>query len=161
MAAYSCETMSFRGIDETTLMTFLCAGTDHHCVALLQQATVSLNHIAFETRSIDSVMRGIGRLRENGFAVEWGVGRHGPGNNVFAYFLGPDGEIIEYTSEVMQVDDNYRVGKPSDWGFPPGRFDQWSVTAGPSAAYKEAQGKVPFAGDFFRPNPIDESGKNQ
>jgi catechol 2,3-dioxygenase-like lactoylglutathione lyase family enzyme len=152
MAAYYCEGMNFRVIDETKLMTFLCAGTDHHCIALMQHSTVSLNHIAFETANIDAVMRGIGRLRENGVPVEWGAGRHGPGNNVFAYFIGPGREIIEYTSEVMQVDDNYRVGTPNDWGFPAGRFDHWSVTAGPTANYTEAQGRIPFAREIFHPD---------
>jgi catechol 2,3-dioxygenase len=73
---------------------------------------------------------------------------------VFAYFIGPEGEIIEYTSEVMQVDDSYRVGTPNDWGFPPGRFDHWSVTAGPTTNYREAQGKIPFAREIFDPSRI-------
>ena len=121
-AAYYCEAMNFRVIDETKLMTFLCAGTDHHCIALIQHSTVSLNHIAFETANIDAVMRGIGRLRENGVPVKWGAGRHSHGNNVFAYFIGPGGEIIEYTSEVMQVDDNYRVGTPERLG-----LSRWTI----------------------------------
>jgi catechol 2,3-dioxygenase len=33
---------------------------------------------------LDSVMRGAGRMRESGYPIEWGVGRHGAGNNVFA-----------------------------------------------------------------------------
>ena len=27
-------------------------------------------------------------LRDAGYPIEWGVGRHGPGNNAFAYFIG-------------------------------------------------------------------------
>ena len=46
--------------------------------------------------------------------IEWGVGRHGPGNNVFAYFIGPVGIVVEYTAEVLQVDDSYVLRGPSE-----------------------------------------------
>ena len=49
---------------------------------------------------IDSVMRGGGRMKDAGFAIEWGPGRHGPGDNAFNYFVGPFGEVIEYTASI-------------------------------------------------------------
>ena len=33
-----------------------------------------------------------------------------PGNNVFAYFIGPEDMVIEYTAHVKQVDDKYKSG---------------------------------------------------
>ena len=39
------------------------------------------------------------------YAIEWGPGRHGPGNNAFNYFIDPFGVVIEYTAEVEQIDD--------------------------------------------------------
>ena len=42
------------------------------------------------------------------------------GNNIFAYFVDPNGYVIEYTAEVQQVDDSYKVGMPEDWDRPPG-----------------------------------------
>ena len=41
------------------------------------------------------------------------------GNNIFAYFVDPNGYVIEYTAEVQQVDDSYKVGMPEDWERPP------------------------------------------
>jgi catechol 2,3-dioxygenase len=146
---YYSRLFDLRVIDETSFMTFLCASNDHHCIAVADHSLATLNHIAFETPSIDAVMRGVGRLRENGVTIEWGVGRHGPGNNVFAYFLGPNKEIIEYTSEVMKVDDHYPSGGPDDWGFPPGRSDHWGIMPGPSDAYKHAQSVIGFAEAVF------------
>ena len=73
-----------------------------------------------------------------------GPGRHGPGNNAFNYFIGPFGEVIEYTAEVEQIDDSYRPGGPADWTWPPGRVDQWGISAPPSAALKAAQRSVFF-----------------
>ena len=74
-----------------------------------------------------------------------GVGRHGPGANVFAYFIGPDNVVIEYTGEVDQVDDDYPTGMPEDWTWPPGRVDQWGVSDAPSKRLHEAQQRVVFA----------------
>ena len=60
-----------------------------------------------------------GRMKDNGYPVEWGPGRHGPGDNVFAYFCGPDEVPIEYTSEVLQIDDGYVPRGGDYWKFPP------------------------------------------
>ena len=77
---------------------------------------------------MDAVMRGIGRLRDAGHEPVWGPGRHGPGNNVFGYFIAPYGGIVEYTAEVSEVDENYKVGTPEDWKWPPGRIDHWGIS---------------------------------
>jgi catechol 2,3-dioxygenase len=37
---------------------------------------------------------------------------------VFAYFIDPNGYVIEYTAEVEQVDDSYKIGMPKDWERP-------------------------------------------
>ncbi len=52
-----------------------------------------------------SVMRGGGRMKDAGYPIQWGPGRHGPGNNLFNYFIDPFGVVIEYTAEVEQVDE--------------------------------------------------------
>ena len=90
-------------------------------------------------------MRGGGRMKDAGFGIEWGPGRHGPGNNVFNYFVGPFDIVIEYTSDVQQIDDSYLAGQPSDWTWPAGRVDQWGISAPPSAVLKVAQRAVLFA----------------
>src|SRR5262249_7172029 len=107
-------------------------------------ANARLTHIAFLMPDLESVMRGGGRMKDAGFAIEWGPGRHGPGNNAFNYFVGPFGEVIEYTAEVEQVDTSYRVRGPADWAWPPGRVDHWGISAPPSARLKEAQRQVLF-----------------
>jgi catechol 2,3-dioxygenase len=91
--------------------------------------------------SIDAVMRGAGRMRDAGYPIEWGPGRHGPGNNVFAYFVGPDDFVIEYTAEVERVDERHRVRQPAEWVYAPGHSDLWGATAPPSARMKAAQKK--------------------
>jgi hypothetical protein len=94
---------------------------------------LSLNHAAFEMRDIDGLMYGAGRLIENGFNVEWGLGRHGPGNNVFSYFIDPDGFVVEYTTDMQQVDENtYQSNDASYWSTFPKRPCRWGVARKPS-----------------------------
>jgi catechol 2,3-dioxygenase len=136
--------LGFRLSDRTKIMAFMRCNSDHHSIALADSDANTLNHIAFVMPDLDAVMRGAGRMSDAGWPIEWGVGRHGPGNNVFSYFVGPDDFVIEYTADVLQVDDSYRVGAPSDWTWPPGRFDQWGVSKPPSDRIKQAQKKIRF-----------------
>src|SRR5262249_60334152 len=110
------------------LMTFGRCNRKHTSVAYVHAGFASLNHIAFEMADYETVMRGIGRMRDIGIECVWGPGRHGPGNNVFGYFIAPFGGVIEYTAEVQELDDDYKVGGPEDWKWPPGRIDQWGIS---------------------------------
>jgi len=148
---FYCKNLGFKLTDRTGGMSFIRANSDHHCVALVKGHAATLHHVAFEMPSLDAVMRGGGRMRDNGYPIEWGVGRHGPGNNVFSYFVGPDEMIIEYTAEVDQVDDTYPVGDPEKWTWPKGRNDRWGINDGPSVRMREAEKHVAFAPDIFHP----------
>lgn len=139
------EVFDFCLSDRTRIMAFMRCNSDHHSLALGDTDNDALNHIAFLMPDLESVMRGGGRMKDAGYAIEWGPGRHGPGDNAFNYFIGPFDVVIEYTAEVEQVDDSYQAGQPADWTWPPGRVDQWGISAPPSARLKQAQRAVLFA----------------
>ncbi len=136
--------LDFRLSDRTRIMAFLNCNADHHSIALGDTDNDALNHIAFLMPDVESVMRGGGRLRDAGHGIEWGPGRHGPGNNAFNYFIGPDDVVIEYTADVQQIDDSYSARGPSDWTWPPGRVDQWGISQPPSQRLKQAQRAIHF-----------------
>jgi len=138
------QVLDFSLSDRTRIMAFMRCNSDHHSIALGDTDNDALNHIAFLMPDLDSVMRGGGRLKDAGHAIEWGPGRHGPGNNAFNYFIGPFGLVVEYTAEVQQIDDSYQAGQPEDWKWPPGRVDQWGISQAPSDALKHAQRAVLF-----------------
>ena len=142
------QALGFRLSDRTRIMAFMRCNTDHHNIALADADNDCLNHIAFMMPNLDAVMRGGGRMKDAGYPIHWGPGRHGPGNNLFNYFLGPFDFAIEYTAEVSTVDDSYRTGNPEDWKWPPGRIDHWGIGTGPSADLKAAQRKISFASDL-------------
>ena len=142
---FAVEKLGFRVSDRTRMMRFLRCNRTHHAVAYVNSDISSLNHIAFEMRDLDAVMNGIGRLREAGYGCTWGPGRHGPGNNVFGYFVAPFGPVIEYTAEIEEVGDDYRVGSPEDWKWPPGRTDHWGISMRDNARMHAAERSVPWA----------------
>ena len=146
MRAYMRDVLGFRVIDETRTNGFFNCDRDHHSLVIARTPTApTLNHIAFEMPDLDSMMRMCGTMREHGYPIEWGVGRHGPGDNVFAYFAGPEEMPIECTAEVLQVDETYAYRGPEDWNFPPARTDQWGVTPPPTPRIKRIQTLFPFA----------------
>lgn len=109
---------------------------DHHCIALVRAPYASVNHVAFEMASLNDFMRGIGRMKQKGQVPSWGPGRHGPGDNPFAYFVSPSGFVIEFTSEVQQIDEATHEAQvwPRD---DPEKMDQW-MTAGPPTPAQRA-----------------------
>ena len=148
---FMCDVLGFRLIDETVRARFLHAACpDHFSLALVKHQNATLNHIAFDMPDLDSVMRGAGRMRDAGYPIEWGVGRHGPGNNVFAYFAGPEEIPLEYTAEVLQIDDSYQPHGPDFWKFPPGRSDQWGVTNPQTPRLARIQQLFAFSADGYR-----------
>lgn len=142
------EALGFRLADRTGIMAFMNCDRDHHTIAIGISDNDALNHIAFLMPDFESVMRGGGRMRDAGFPIQWGPGRHGPGNNLFNYFIDPFGVVIEYTADVEQIDESYESHGPEHWKWPPGRVDQWGISPPPSDTLKAAQKRV-----FFAPNP--------
>ncbi|UVO40162.1 VOC family protein [Bradyrhizobium arachidis] len=144
-AAFYERALGFQLSDRSKAMAFVRCNSDHHAVVIADAGVNGLNHVAFLMPSLEVVMRGSGRMIDAGFPIAWGVGRHGPGDNVFSYFIDPVGTVIEYTAEVLQVDDGYVVRGPDHWVWPPGRTDQWGI-APPKADYvKAAQLSVRYA----------------
>jgi catechol 2,3-dioxygenase-like lactoylglutathione lyase family enzyme len=129
------DALGFRLRDQTKMMDFLGCNADHHSIAVARIGNTSLNHVAFEVANIDGVMRASGRLKQSGYAVEWGVGRHGPGGNVFSYFIDPNDLAIEYTTEIAQVDDaTHTVGTPETWARG-SNLDAWGLAEPPSRRF--------------------------
>lgn len=122
------DVLNFRVSDRTKGMVFVRCNDSHHSTAFARAGFASLNHVAFEMDDLDAVMRGIGWMRDHGFAPAWGPGRHGPGDNVYAYYIAPFGPVIEYSTAVEKVPADYRTGEPDEWTWPEQRIDQWGVS---------------------------------
>ncbi|MBC2666795.1 VOC family protein [Novosphingobium flavum] len=149
------DVLGFRVSDRTAGMVFVRCNESHHSTAFARAGFSSLNHIAFEMDDLDTVMRGIGWMRDNGFAPAWGPGRHGPGDNVYAYYIAPFGPVIEYSTPVEKVPADYAAGKPEDWTWPEKRIDQWGVSDKDFAGLREAEQRFRFRRDW-ESQPLDD-----
>lgn len=140
------DSFGFRVTDRTKNIHFVGCNELHHVIAYAaSESKRSLHHIAFELPTAESVLKGMGRLKDAGCPWIWGPGRHGPGNNVFAYFMAPFGACIEYTSEISRIDDSYPVGTPDSWTWPEGRNDQWGIATRNPEKLKATSEAFPFA----------------
>ncbi|MFL2755289.1 MAG: VOC family protein [Gammaproteobacteria bacterium] len=111
---------------------------DHHTIfwlpAMLSEGRPGLNHVSFEMLQIDDVLRGHEILQRNkeefDYELEWGVGRHYQGAQVFDYWRSPfkqthehqtDGDYFDNTfppNEVNVTEDGLESDGdgPSQWG---------------------------------------------
>ncbi|MGQ0803489.1 MAG: VOC family protein [Actinomycetota bacterium] len=107
------EVLGFRLSDDIPgFMTFLRCSPNHHSLALRSGGT-GIDHVAYTVSGWYDIAEGVYRLGDLGVERVWGPGRHGPGNNLFAYFKDPDGNVVEYTAEVAQVDED--SWEPRSW----------------------------------------------
>jgi hypothetical protein len=70
-----------------------------------------------------------------------GPGRHTAGNNTFSYFSRPAGFAVEYTSELVAVDDETHVAEFHE--AKDDAVDQWGIAQG---------------GPHTMPKPVADSG---
>jgi 2,3-dihydroxy-p-cumate/2,3-dihydroxybenzoate 3,4-dioxygenase len=148
------QVLGFRVSDRTRGMVFVRCNDSHHSTAFARAGIASLNHVAFEMADLDAVMRGIGRLRDHRLAPAWGPGRHGPGANVYAYFIAPFGPVIEFSTAVEKVADDYRTGEPDDWTWPPNRIDQWGISDKDFEGLRAAEERFRFRREW-QPAPLN------
>lgn len=103
---------------------FLRCNPDHHATALVEGPAPSMNHMAFEVETVEDMKNAADILWKNGVKTLWGLGRHGPGHNLFIYYPDPDGNVVEIFAELDRIydDENYR---PLRWD-PEGASCVWT-----------------------------------
>jgi catechol 2,3-dioxygenase-like lactoylglutathione lyase family enzyme len=109
------------------LMWFLRVNPRHHSMAVTRCPHASLNHVSFEMRGIDEYMRGSGRLMRAEVPKIWGPGRHRAGDNTFTYFHDPNGNTMEYTTELEVLDEDTWHPSVFDTSEPE-TSDQWGTS---------------------------------
>jgi catechol 2,3-dioxygenase len=101
---------------------FLRTDDEHHSFAVFQTSSDRLDHHAYETTGWGDLRDWGDRLAARQVRVEWGPGRHGPGNNLFLFFYDPDGNFIEISAELEVVPQ----GKPTgEWPHAERTLNSW------------------------------------
>jgi len=116
------DVLGFRWSDTVgNFFAFLRCGPEHHSINLLavpapDGSRNKLFHVAYEMRDITHLRDSLDHISKHGCALEWGVGRHGVGHNLYSYHRDPDGNIVELFTELDLIFDE-RTGyfEPRPW----------------------------------------------
>jgi catechol-2,3-dioxygenase len=112
---------------------------DHHIFGAIQSSHPGLHHASFEVADVDEIGMGARHMAERGYALQWGLGRHTYGSNLFQYVRDPWGSWVEYFSDMDVITDEWQ-GKTwkapaAVWGpNPPIEFHQNLEVVEPSVS---------------------------
>jgi catechol 2,3-dioxygenase len=79
---------------------FLRTDAEHHTLAIFDAPEIRHDHLSFETSDWTAVRDWADRLAGMHMPLVWGIGRHGPGNDVFFMIRDPDGNLSEISAEL-------------------------------------------------------------
>ena len=107
---------------------FLRCNPDHHGIALIK-GRGTLHHHAWQTQSVADLGRLADRLFARGRRLIWGPVRHGAGHNIAAYYVEPNGTVVELYTDLEQIHEIDRP--PIEWSQDDRTwFNRWGVYNG-------------------------------
>lgn len=89
---------------------FLRSNQHHHSLALFGAAEPKLDHHSYETSDTPALITWADRVASSGTPIFWGIGRHGPGSDVFFMVKDPDGNLVEISAEHEQCEADRPTG---------------------------------------------------
>ena len=128
MIDYFVNTIGFRISDQLADGRFcwLRSDRDHHTLAIVNVGRPGvLDHYSYDLAEWEDFKAWCDRLTELDVPVEWGPGRHGPGNNLFVFFNDPAGTHIELSAEMEKFWDDGVTYVPRQWKPTPFAVNMW------------------------------------
>jgi catechol 2,3-dioxygenase len=127
LAAFYCEVLGFVVSDRMEeRFAWLRCNREHHTVAIVEGPSGGLDHYCYEVGSWGDLKTWCDELAAGGVELSWGPGRHGPGNNLFIMFDGPDEVHIELSCEMERFwDDRVDYPAPRVWAAAAGTVNLW------------------------------------
>lgn len=117
MLAFYSEVLGFvvsdRVIDDegSVRAAFLRVNRLHHALALFNAPITCFDHQSFEAPDWARLQHWADRMGELRNTIVWGIGRHGPGNDVFFMVRDPDGNLAEISSEIETCAEDRPAGQ--------------------------------------------------
>ncbi|MDC8785244.1 VOC family protein [Roseateles koreensis] len=144
-------------------MVFLRAGADHHDLALSQlpapapgsnteadfndlprYSRPGLEHFSYLVDNMAEMERAVKVLQSHQVEIVRGIGKHGPGENLFLVFKDPDGNNVELYCEMTQIPEG-SAHRAQVWERNIDSFDQYRfarfVVPPPQAVVDAKSGK--------------------
>ncbi|MEE4452099.1 VOC family protein [Novosphingobium resinovorum] len=104
--------------------SFLRSNQEHHSFAVFKAAENRLDHHCYETASWNDIRDWADHMSAEHIALQWGPGRHGPGNNLFIFVHDPDGNWVELSAELEIVEHDRPAGQ---WPHVQRTLNSWGV----------------------------------
>ena len=82
----------------------------HHAMALFFAPAACFDHQSFEVPDWGSMKTWGDHMATQQVPIVWGIGRHGPGNDVFFMVRDPDGNLAEISSEIEHCEPTRPAG---------------------------------------------------
>jgi catechol 2,3-dioxygenase-like lactoylglutathione lyase family enzyme len=94
-----------RESDGQMTTVFMRSNHEHHTIGVFFQTRTAVDHYSFEAAEWGVMKDWCDRFGDRHIKLDWGPGRHGPGNNLFAFITDPDGNWIEISGELEIIHD--------------------------------------------------------
>ena len=110
MMRFYCDVLGFapsdyvKDADGDLTSAFLRCGTEHHTLAIFRAPAKRLDHLCYDVGDWMHIRDWADRFAARHITLRWGPGRHGPGNNLFLFVNDPDGNWLEFSAELDQVE---------------------------------------------------------
>lgn len=116
MLAFYSEQLGFvlsdavKGDDGTLRACFLRTDKLHHSLALFFAPSARFDHQSFEASDWAAMREWGDHMAAIRVPIVWGLGRHGPGNDVFFMVADPDGNLAEISAEIEHCESDRPAG---------------------------------------------------
>ncbi|MEO7242067.1 MAG: VOC family protein [Variovorax sp.] len=97
--------------DDFLRACFLRTDVEHHALAIFHAPEQRHDHMSFETSDWTALRDWADRCGRVGEKIVWGVGRHGPGDDVFFMVRDPDGNLAEISCELEVCQPGRQAGR--------------------------------------------------
>ena len=108
MVAFYTEALGFIASDKVLdgegmlRACFMRSDVEHHSFACFRSSEARLDHHSYETNDWARLRDWADHMSERATPIFWGVGRHGPGDDLFFMVKDPDNNLVEISAEIEQ-----------------------------------------------------------
>ena len=127
-AAFFADIIGFRISDQLTdgRFAWFRSNKDHHTLAVVNVGRAGdIDHYSYDLAEWEDFKSWCDRLSDLDVPVQWGPGRHGPGNNLFVFFDDPAGNHIELSAEMEKFWDGIAEYETRRWEPTPVSVNLW------------------------------------
>ena len=107
--------------DGSLATAFLTSNREHHTLACFKSDLQGVDHHSYEVGEWNLIKDWCDHFSRLGIEIVWGPGRHGPGNNLFAFIKDKDENWIEISAELEKIFDRDVM----DWPQEPRTLNKW------------------------------------